>query len=133
LKALDVEGEVITTPYSFVATSHSLIWSNLSPVFVDIDERTFNLNPDKIEEAISDKTTAIMPVHSYGIPCDTEKIQAIAEKYKLRVIYDAAHAFGVECDCGSLLNHGDLSVLSFHATKVFNTYEGGAIVCSNES
>ena len=132
LKALDIKGEVITTPYSFVATSHSLIWSNLSPVFVDIDDNTFNLNPDKIEDAISERTTAIMPVHSYGIPCDTEKIQTLAEKYKLKVIYDAAHAFGVECDCGSLLSHGDLSVISFHATKVFNTFEGGAIVCDNE-
>ena len=133
LKALDIKGEVITTPYSFVATSHSLIWSNLSPIFVDIDSETFNLNPAKIEDAVSDKTTAIMPVHCYGIPCDTERIQAIAEKHKLKVIYDAAHAFGVECDCGSLMSHGDLSVLSFHATKVFNTFEGGAIVCNDES
>lgn len=132
LKALDIKGEVITTPYSFVATSHSLAWSDISPVFVDIDKTTFNLNPDKIESAITDKTTAIMPVHSYGIPCDVKRIKEIAEKYKLKVIYDAAHAFGVECDCGSLLSHGDLSVLSFHATKVFNTLEGGAIICNNE-
>ena len=132
LKALNVKGEVITTPYSFVATSHSLLWSNITPVFVDIDPDTFNLDPNKIETAITDKTTAIMPVHCYGIPCDVDRIESIAAKYELKVIYDAAHSFGVECHCGSLLNHGDLSVVSFHATKVFNTFEGGAIISKNK-
>lgn len=128
LKALRIEGEVITTPYSFVATAHSLLWNNITPVFVDIEPRTLNLDPRKIEDAITPRTTAIMPVHCYGNPCDVDAIEAIAKKHNLRVIYDAAHAFGVECHCGSVLNHGDLSVLSFHATKVFNTFEGGAIV-----
>jgi dTDP-4-amino-4,6-dideoxygalactose transaminase len=129
LQALEVTGEVITTPYSFVATGHSLLWNGNTPVFVDIDADTLNLDPGKIEAAISPKTTAIMPVHCYGNPCDVDAIQDIADKYNLKVIYDAAHAFGVQCHCGSVLNHGDLSVLSFHATKVFNTFEGGAIVC----
>lgn len=129
LKALRISEEVITTPYSFVATAHSLLWNNIKPVFVDIDPRTLNLDPCMIEAAITPKTTAILPVHCYGNPCDVESIQILADKYNLKVIYDAAHAFGVECHCGSLLNHGDLSVLSFHATKVFNTFEGGAIVC----
>lgn len=129
LQALRVTGEVITTPYSFVATSHSLLWNGIKPVFVDIDPRTLNLDPEKIEAAITPQTTAIMPVHCYGTPCDTTAIQKIADNYNLRVIYDAAHAFGVEDSKGSVLNHGDLSVLSFHATKVFNTFEGGAIVC----
>lgn len=129
LQALRITGEVITTPYSFVATAHSLLWNSLTPVFVDIDPLTFNLNPDKIEEAITPKTTAIMPVHCYGNPCDIERIQQIADTYGLKVIYDAAHAFGVAYKGSSLLNHGDLSILSFHATKVFNTFEGGAIVC----
>lgn len=129
LKAIGVSGEVITTPYSFVATAHSLLWNNLTPVFVDIDPVTFNLDPSRIEAAITEKTTAILPVHCYGIPCDIDAIEQIANKHDLRVIYDAAHAFGVECHCGSILNHGDLSVLSFHATKVFNTFEGGAIIC----
>ena len=128
LQALRIAGEVITTPYSFVATAHSLLWNGIKPVFVDIDPRTLNLDPTKIEAAITPQTTAILAVHVYGHPCDIEAIQKIADNYNLRVIYDAAHAFGVQCHCGSLLNHGDLSVLSFHATKVFNTFEGGAIV-----
>ena len=131
LQALKISGEVITTPFSFVATSHSLLWNNITPVFVDIDKQTLNLDPTKIEAAITSKTTAIMPVHCYGNPCDVDAIELIARKYNLKVIYDAAHAFGVECHCGSVLNHGDLSVLSFHATKVFNTFEGGAIVSPN--
>ncbi len=129
LQALRITGEVITTPYSFVATAHSLLWNGIKPVFVDIDPQTLNLDPSKIEAAITPQTTAIMPVHCYGRPCDVEAIQRIADIYNLKVIYDAAHAFGVKCHCGSVLNHGDLSVLSFHATKVFNTFEGGAIVC----
>lgn len=129
LQALRVTGEVITTPYSFVATAHSLLWNSIKPVFVDIDPRTFNLDPTRIEAAITPQTTAIMPVHCYGNPCDIEAIQRIADNYNLRVIYDAAHAFGVKDSGGSILRHGDLSVLSFHATKVFNTFEGGAIIC----
>ncbi len=129
LQALRITGEVITTPYSFVATAHSLLWHGNKPVFVDIEPNTLNIDPAKIEAAITPQTTAIMPVHCYGNPCDVEAIQKIADNYNLRVIYDAAHAFGVECHCGSVLNHGDLSVLSFHATKVFNTFEGGAIIC----
>lgn len=129
LQALRITGEVITTPYSFVATSHSLLWNGIKPVFADIDPNTLNLDPTKIEAAITPQTTAIMPVHCYGHPCDVEAIQKIADNYNLKVIYDAAHAFGVEDAHGSILNHGDLSVLSFHATKVFNTFEGGAIVC----
>lgn len=129
LQALRVTGEVITTPYSFVATSHSLLWNGIKPVFVDVDPHTLNMDPTKIEAAITPQTTAIMPVHCYGHPCDVDAIQKIADNYNLKVIYDAAHAFGVQDDRGSILNHGDLSVLSFHATKVFNTFEGGAIVC----
>jgi dTDP-4-amino-4,6-dideoxygalactose transaminase len=129
LQALRITGEVITTPFSFVATSHSLLWNGIKPVFVDIDPNTLNIDPAKIEAAITPQTTAIMPVHCYGHPCDVDAIQRIADTYNLRVIYDAAHAFGVECHCGSVLNHGYLSVLSFHATKVFNTFEGGAIIC----
>jgi dTDP-4-amino-4,6-dideoxygalactose transaminase len=132
LQALRITGEVITTPYSFVATSHSLLWNSIKPVFVDIDPRTLNLDPVKIEAAITPQTTAIMPVHCYGHPCDVDAIQKIADNYNLKVIYDAAHAFGVEDSHGSILKHGDLSVLSFHATKVFNTFEGGAIVCPDE-
>ena len=131
LQALKIGGEVITTPFSFVATSHSLLWNNITPIFIDIDRQTLNLDPTKIEAAITSETTAIMPVHCYGNPCDVDAIELIARKYNLKVIYDAAHAFGVECHCGSVLNHGDLSVLSFHATKVFNTFEGGAIVSPN--
>ena len=129
LQALRITGEVITTPYSFVATAHSLVWNGIRPVFVDIDPVTFNLDTDKIEAAITPQTTAIMPVHCYGLPCDVEGIQRIADNYGLKIIYDAAHAFGVQHNGASVLNHGDLSVLSFHATKVFNTFEGGAIVC----
>ncbi len=132
LQALRITGEVITTPYSFVATAHSLWWNNIKPVFVDIDPDTCNINPDKIEAAITPKTTAIMPVHVYGNPCDTERIQEIADKYGLKVIYDAAHAFGVELNGKSLLEAGDISTLSFHATKVYNTIEGGALVCHDE-
>lgn len=129
LQTLRISGEVITTPYSFVATSHSLLWNNINPVFVDIDPRTCNLDPNMIEKAITPQTTAILPVHCYGTPCKTEQIQGLADIYGLKVIYDAAHAFGVTYKGGSLLNYGDLSVLSFHATKVFNTFEGGAIIC----
>ena len=124
-----VTGEVITTPYSFVATAHSLLWQNCKPVFVDIESTTLNLDPARIEAAITQETTAIIPVHCYGNPCDTDAIQKIADNYNLRVIYDAAHTFGVQDAGGSVLRHGDLSVLSFHATKVFNTFEGGAIIC----
>ena len=129
LQALRITGEVITTPFSFVATAHSLLWNGIKPVFVDIDPHTLNMDPAKIEAAITPQTTAIMPVHVYGHPCDVEAIQKIADNYNLKVIYDAAHAFGVQCSSGSVLKCGDLSVLSFHATKVFNTFEGGAIIC----
>ena len=132
LQTLRITGEVITTPYSFVATTHSLWWNNIKPVFVDIDPATCNLDPDKIEAAVTPRTTAIMPVHVYGNPCDTEKIQAIADKYGLRVIYDAAHAFGVTVNGDSILNSGDMSTLSFHATKTYNTIEGGALICHDE-
>lgn len=128
LQALRITGEVITTPYSFVATTHSLWWNGIKPVFVDIDPATGNIDPDRIEAAITPKTTAIMPVHVYGKPCDTKRIKEIADTYGLKVIYDAAHAFGVEVDGESVLNAGDLSTLSFHATKVYNTVEGGALV-----
>jgi dTDP-4-amino-4,6-dideoxygalactose transaminase len=131
LQALRITGEVITTPYSFVATAHSLLWNGIKPVFVDIDPDTLNLDPSRIEAAITAQTTAIMPVHCYGNPCDVDAIQKIADKHNLKIIYDAAHAFGVRDTTGSVLRHGDLSVLSFHATKVFNTFEGGAIVCPN--
>jgi len=129
LQALRITGEVITTPYSFVATTHSLWWNGIKPVFVDIDPQTLNLDPNKIERAITPKTTAIMPVHVYGNPCDIERIQAIADKYGLKVIYDAAHAFGVRINGESILNNGDMSTLSFHATKTYNTIEGGALIC----
>jgi dTDP-4-amino-4,6-dideoxygalactose transaminase len=132
LQALRITGEVITTPYSFVATAHSLLWNGIKPVFVDIDPLTLNLDPEKIEAAITPQTTAIMPVHCYGHPCAVERIRTIADTYGLKVIYDAAHAFGVRCAGGSVLSHGDLSVLSFHATKVFTTFEGGAIICPDE-
>ncbi|MCP9758451.1 DegT/DnrJ/EryC1/StrS family aminotransferase [Aquitalea sp. S1-19] len=131
LQALRITGEVITTPYSFVATAHSLLWNGIKPVFVDIDPITLNIDPAKIEAAITPHTTAIMPVHCYGRPCDVDAIQKIADHYNLKVIYDAAHAFGVKNGEESILNFGDLSVLSFHATKVFNTFEGGAIVCQD--
>ena len=132
LQALRISGEVITTPYSFVATTHSLWWNGIKPVFVDIDPATGNIDPDRIEAAITPKTTAIMPVHVYGKPCDTKRIQEIADNYGLKVIYDAAHAFGVEVNDESILNAGDLSTLSFHATKVYNTIEGGAMVMKDE-
>lgn len=132
LQALRITGEVITTPYSFVATTHALWWNGIKPVFVDIDPRTGNIDPDRIEAAITPKTTAIMPVHVYGKPCDTQRIQEIADQYGLKVIYDAAHAFGVEVNGESILNAGDLSTLSFHATKVYNTIEGGAMVMHDE-
>lgn len=129
LQALGIrEGEVITTPYSFVATTHSIWWNGLKPVFVDVDPDTGNIDPDKIEAAITDKTVAVMPVHVYGCPCDVERIDAIAKKHNLKVIYDAAHAFGVTYKGKSVLKWGDISTLSFHATKVFNTIEGGAMV-----
>lgn len=129
MQSLRISGEVITTPYSFVATSHSLLWNGIKPVFVDIDPDSLNLDPARIEAAITPKTTAILPVHCYGHPCDVEAIRKIADNYNLKVIYDAAHAFGVSDAGGSIMRHGDLSVMSFHATKVFNTFEGGAIVC----
>ena len=132
LQALRITGEVITTPYSFVATTHSLWWNGIKPVFVDIEESTCGIDPDKIEAAITPKTTAIMPVHCYGKPCNTKRIQEIADKYGLKVIYDAAHAFGVEVNGDSILNAGDMSTLSFHATKVYNTLEGGALVVHDE-
>ena len=128
LQALKVTGEVITTPYSFVATTHSIWWNGCRPVFVDIDPKTGNIDPDKIEAAITPQTSAIMPVHVYGKPCDTKRIREIADRHGLKVIYDAAHAFGVEVDGESILKAGDMSTLSFHATKVFNTIEGGAMV-----
>ena len=128
LQALRITGEVITTPYSFVATTHSIWWNGCKPVFVDVDPATGNMDPDKIEAAITNKTTAIMPVHVYGKPCDTKRIKKIADKYGLKVIYDAAHAFGVEVNGESVLTAGDMSTLSFHATKVYNTLEGGALV-----
>ena len=129
LQAMRISGEVITTPYSFVATTHALWWNGITPVFVDIDPQTCNIDVNKIEAAITSRTSAIMPVHCYGRPCDTRAIQDIADKYGLKVIYDAAHAFGVEVDGSSILNEGDMSTLSFHATKVYNTIEGGALIC----
>lgn len=129
LQVLRISGEVITTPYSFVATAHSLVWNGITPIFADVTPDGYNLDPDRVEAAITPQTTAIMPVHCYGHPCDVDGLQRVADKYNLRIIYDAAHAFGVKDSGGSILRHGDLSVLSFHATKVFNTFEGGAIVC----
>lgn len=128
LQVLRIQGEVITTPFSFIATTHSLWWNGIKPVFVDVDPQTGNIDADKIEALITPKTTAILPVHVYGTPCDNDKIQKIADVYGLKVIYDAAHAFGVKKNDTTILNWGDLSVLSFHATKVFNTFEGGAII-----
>ncbi|WP_321369253.1 DegT/DnrJ/EryC1/StrS family aminotransferase [uncultured Draconibacterium sp.] len=132
LQALNITGEVITTPYSFVATTHAIWWNHIKPVFVDIEPEFCTIDPKKIESAITPATTAILPVHIYGNPCREMEIQAIADRYGLKVIYDAAHAFSVRQKGESILNFGDLSVLSFHATKVFNTIEGGAIVCHNE-
>lgn len=131
MQALDISGEVITTPYSFIATAHSLHWNQLKPIFVDVDDSTYNLDPSKIEDAITENTRAIMPVHVYGQPCDVERIEEIAGRYGLKVVYDAAHAFGVKRNGKSILREGDLSVVSFHATKVFNTFEGGAIICKS--
>lgn len=132
LQALRITGEVITTPYSFVATTHSIWWNGCRPVFVDIEEETCGIDPDKIEAAITPRTTAIMPVHCYGKPVKMKRIQEIADKYGLKVVYDAAHAFGVEVDGESVLNAGDMSTLSFHATKVYNTLEGGALIMHDE-
>ena len=130
LQALDIrEGEVITSPYSFVATSHAIWWNHLTPVFVDVDPNTGNIDPSKIEAAITDKTVAILPVHCYGCPCNVERIDAIAKKHNIKVIYDAAHTFGVRYKGKSILEWGDISTISFHATKVYNTIEGGALVC----
>lgn len=128
LQAMAIEGEVITTPYTFAATAHALVWNRLTPVFVDIDPHTFNLDPRAIEAAITPRTQAILPVHCYGLPCDVQAIEHIARRHQLRVIYDAAHAFAVKDGEGSVLRHGDMSILSLHATKVFNTFEGGAII-----
>ncbi len=133
LQVMRITGEVITTPYSFVATTHALHWNGIKPVFADIDPITLNLDPKKIEAAITPKTTAIMPVHVYGTPCNVEAIKEIADTYGLKVIYDAAHAFDVDVNGNSVLNYGDMSILSFHATKVFNTIEGGAIICNDEA
>jgi dTDP-4-amino-4,6-dideoxygalactose transaminase len=133
LQVLKITGEVITTPYSFVATTHALWWNGIKPVFVDVEEKTGNLDPNKIETAVTSMTTAIMPVHVYGTPCNTEEIEKIASKYSLKVIYDAAHAFGVEKNGESILTAGDVSTLSFHATKTYNTVEGGALVCHDEA
>lgn len=129
LQALEISGEVITTPYSFVATTHALKWNGIDPVFVDIDPETFNLDPERIEAAITPRTTAILPVHCYGYHCEVERIEDIARRHGLKVIYDAAHVFGVTRNGTSLSGAGDISMLSFHATKVFNTFEGGALVC----
>lgn len=132
LQALRIGGEVITTPYSFVATTHSLWWNGIKPVFADIDPATGDLDPERVEAAVTSRTTAIMPVHVYGNPCDTEALQRIADKYGLKIIYDAAHAFGVRRDGKSILEAGDISTLSFHATKTYNTVEGGALICHDE-
>lgn len=133
IKALDLSGEIITTPYSYVATTNAILWENCEPIFVDIDEKTFCINPDLIEAAITEKTTAILATHVYGYPCDVYKIQKIADKHNLKVIYDAAHAFGVKLEGRSLLEYGDCSTLSFHATKLFHSAEGGAVVCKNQT
>ena len=131
VRALGISGEVITTPFTFAATPHALAWNGIKPIFTDIDPITFNLDPNRIEEAVTESTTAILAVHVYGVPCDVEAIADIASRHNLKVIYDAAHAFGVHCHCGSVLNHGDASILSFHATKVFHTLEGGAVICND--
>jgi dTDP-4-amino-4,6-dideoxygalactose transaminase len=133
LQSLNITGEVITTPYSFVATTHALWWNGIKPVFVDIESETFTIDPEKIEAAITPKTTAILPVHVYGNPCNVQKIKEVADKYGLKVIYDACHTFGVTLKGIPILNFGDLSVMSFHATKIYNTFEGGAIICHDEA
>ncbi|HQI41288.1 MAG: aminotransferase [Ignavibacteriales bacterium UTCHB2] len=132
LQALKISGEVITTPFSFVASTHSLWWNGIKPVFCDIEPNTFNLDPEKIEAHITPRTTAIFPVHVYGNPCNVERIKEIADTYGIKVIYDGCHAFGVKVNDSSIFNFGDLSVASFHATKVFNTFEGGAIISNDE-
>jgi len=131
LQTLKITGEVITTPYTFAATTHAIYWNRCAPVFCDIREHDFNLDPEKVESLISPKTTAIMPVHVYGNPCDNDKLQSICDTYGLKLFYDAAHAFGVQKDGYSILNYGDLSMLSFHATKCFNTFEGGALITND--
>jgi len=133
LQTLRITGQVITTPFSFVATTHALWWNNIKPVFADIEPTTFNLDPEKIEAAITPNTTAILPVHVYGNPCNVDRIKEIADTYGLKLIYDACHTFGVKINNVPVLNFGDLSVMSFHATKVFTTFEGGAIVCHDEA
>ena len=133
IKALDLKGEIITTPFSYVATANAIAWEVCTPVFVDIDEKTFCINPDLIEAAITEKTSAILATHVYGYPCDVQRIAGIAKKHNLKVIYDAAHCFGVKLNGQSLLVHGDISTLSFHATKLFHTAEGGAVVCRDEN
>lgn len=132
LKSLDVKGEVITTPYSYVATTTAIMWEGCDPVFVDVDEKTFCVNPDLIELSITENTSAIVATHVYGYPCDVEKIEAIAQKHNLKVIYDAAHSFGVKLNGSSLLSYGDCSILSFHATKLFHTVEGGAVISKSD-
>jgi dTDP-4-amino-4,6-dideoxygalactose transaminase len=132
LQVLRITGEVITTPYSFVATTHSLWWNNCKPVFVDVDPEFGNIDPVKVEAAITPKTTGILPVHVYGNPCKVDQLQEISDTYGLKLIYDAAHCFGVKYKGKGICNFGDLSILSFHATKVFNTMEGGAIICHDE-
>jgi len=133
IKALDLTGEIITTPFSYVATPNAIVWEGCTPVFVDIDETTLCINPDLIEDAITEKTRAIMATHVYGYPCDVKRIAEIAKKHNLKVIYDAAHCFGVRLDGETLLKHGDISTLSFHATKLFHTAEGGAVICHDET
>jgi len=128
LRVLEIKGEVITTPFSFAATTSALVWNGLEPVFADIDPETFNLDPRQVRSAVTSRTAALLPVHTFGRPCDVAGLQNVADDFGLSILYDSAHAFGVNCHCGSLLSHGDLSVLSFHATKVFNTFEGGAII-----
>ncbi len=132
LKALDISGEVITTPFTFAATTHSIAWNGLKPVFCDINPETLNINPDKIEELITEDTSAILAVHVFGTPCDVDKIKIIADKYDLKVIYDGAHAFGTEIDGTPISNYGDITMYSFHATKLFNTIEGGALICNDK-
>jgi dTDP-4-amino-4,6-dideoxygalactose transaminase len=132
IKALDLKGEIITTPYSYVATTTAILWEGCEPVFVDIDANTFCINPDLIESAITERTCAILATHVYGYPCDVINIELIAKKHNLKVIYDAAHCFGVKLNGESLLMHGDASILSFHATKLFHTAEGGAVVCNDK-
>jgi len=133
LKALDLHGEIITTPFSYVATTSSIVWEHCKPVFVDIDPSTLCIDPDLIEQAVTPQTTAILPTHVYGIPCDVEKIKKIAEKYNIKIIYDAAHTFGVKYKSNSLASYGDISILSFHATKLFHTAEGGALITKNDT